>query len=101
MWRIALKMRPDAVAQQRAPFNPDAVPVSPRWRVVQCWNVREEWASRIVKVERKNPRRKRLLLLAPWPVSTDLPIDPAVILQAMLSAMPESEKLRLVREGLA
>lgn len=92
MWRVALKMRPDS----RHPLAP-----KPRWRVVQCWNVREEWASRLVKVERKNPRRKRLLLLAPWPVSTDLPIDPADILTAMLREMPESEKLRLVREGLA
>lgn len=97
MWRVAMKMLPEAGRPLTAP---DAAPCFPRWRVVQCWQVPEQWASRVVKVERKNPRRKRLLLLAPWPVSTDLPVDPAVILKAMLADIPEAEKVRLLQEGL-
>lgn len=86
MWRVALKRIPGEHL--------------PRWHVVQCWHTRGQETFNLVKVERKNPRRKRLILAAPWPVSRDLPIDPAVILKAMLAEMPDEEKAKLAREGM-
>lgn len=88
MWRVACRYRPnDDYAQQ--------------WLVVQSWSVRGQTTYKPVKVERKNPRRKRLILLAPMRIHKGQFINPATILRSMLASMPNTEKLRHIREGLA
>lgn len=94
MWRVALRYRPGS-------HPPNVQHFMPQWQVVQCWSCRGQRAYDPVKVERKNAARKRLILLSPLPLQKNIWINPMLILCEFLSSIPDAEKLRLVREGLA
>lgn len=83
MWRVALRYRPGM------------------WRVAQCWDMRGQRASTLVKVERKNPKRKRLILISVMPYDKGACMNPRRILDATLACMTDTEKLRLIGEGVA
>lgn len=92
MWRIAMRLRPEV----QAPRIPGTPQVYPRWRVVQCWHVRGQQAFNLVKVERKNPARKRLILISPFRLLKGSTFDPLTILEESLRMIPQAQKLRLI-----
>ena len=88
MWRVALRYRPDVLP-------------APYWQIAQCWDLHGQSAIRPIKVERKNPKRKRLIMLSIIPIAKGTMLNPRRILEVTLACMSEAEKIRLVREGLA
>jgi len=73
-------------------------PIS-RWRVVDCRNVNDDWASSIVKVERKERNRKRLLVLsvAHLRLGAGSVATPRVVVEGYLASLSDERKAELAR----
>jgi hypothetical protein len=82
VWRVAFRYRAGA------------------WQAVQCWALRKQATLNLVKVERKNPRRKRVILVSACRFEKNEHVSPRVVLELTLRLMAPNEKLRQIREGL-